>query len=856
MRVRKSQRSFEASVQRSDLVAKTAMIAKRSLVIATGSAMVGWLLSSLPSAPVRAAGPRAVETSAAAQRALLDQHCVTCHNQKLKSGNLTLDGADLAKAGAEPEIWEKVIRKLRLNTMPPPGRPRPDAAATQALVTFLKTQIDQSAASRPNPGRVDTFHRLNRAEYKNAVRDLLLVDVDVASLLPADDSDRHGFDNTASMLSVSPMLIERYLSAARKISRVAVGISSGGTSNETYKGVVYEVEDEQATASEELPFGSRGGIAVHHTFPVDGEYGVSVRLRRNGYDYIVGLAEPHQLEIRIDGVRVSAFTVGGEDKGVPAPLGFAGNLPGSTEWEQYATTFDDKLTVRVPVKAGARVVGVSFVSRPTKPEGIRQQPETAMSQSLTWDNPYGNPAVENIKIDGPYNVSGVSDTPSRRRLFVCRPPDGKDGRDASGEGACARKILAQIARRAYRRPVSDAELDTLVGFFTTGRGKGFDAGIELALERLLTDPNFLFRVERDPAKVEPGTAYRISDLDLASRLSFFLWSSIPDEALLDLAVRGRLHEPSTLAQQVQRMMADARASALVDNFAGQWLQLRNIASVTPSERAFPEFDELLRRALRRETELFVESNMREDRSLIELLTANYSFINERLARHYKIPNVYGEQFRRVTFADGANRGGLLGQGSLLTITSYPTRTSPVLRGKWVLENILGSPPPPPPPNVPGLPDRGEGGKPASVRERLEQHRKNPTCATCHMQMDPIGFALENFDGIGKYRTISEAGGPVDAKGAFPAGGQFEGLAGLRSFILGHREAFVETFVEKLLAYAIGRELETYDFPTVRKIQQRAAAADYRWSSIILGIVSSAPFEMRKAANGEPVKASQ
>ena len=822
---------------------------KKSVAIATA----GWLLSSLPSAPIRAAATNAVNAPAAApaQRALLDQYCVACHNQRLKSGNLALDTPDVAKAGAEPEVWERVIRKLRLNAMPPPGRPRPDAAATEALVTYLKTEIDQAAASNPNPGRVDTFHRLNRAEYKNAVRDLLMVDADVASLLPADDSDRHGFDNTASMLSVSPMLIERYLSAAKKISRVAVGMASGGSSRHTYQAIIYEVEDDQANASDELPFGSRGGVAVRHTFPVDAEYEISVRLRRNGYDYIVGSAEQHQIEIRVDGQRVDSFTVGGENKGTPAPLGFAGNLPASSEWERWITTYDDKLKVRVPLKAGPRLVGVSFVARPTKPEGIRQRPETVWSQSLTWDNPYGNPAVENIKIDGPYNVSGVSDTPSRRRLFICQPSG-----NASDEEVCARKILAQVARRAYRRPVVDAEVDTLVGFFKAGRSRGFDSGIELALERILTDPNFLFRVERDPATVAPGAAYRISDLSLASRLSFFLWSSIPDDELIDLAESGKLQEPATLAKQVRRMMADPKATALVENFAGQWLQLRNIEQVAPNERAFPDFDELLRRAMRRETELFVQHNLREDRSLLELLTANYSFINGRLARHYRIPNVYGEQFRRVTLDQGMDRGGLLGQGSLLTLTSYPTRTSPVLRGKWVLENLLGSPPPPPPPNVPGLPERGEGGKPASVRERLEQHRKNPPCATCHAPMDPLGFALENFDGVGKVRRVTEAGAPVDAKGAFPTGEQFEGLAGLRTFILGHRDAFVETVIEKLLAYALGREIDTHDLPTIRKIEQLAKSTDYQWSAVMLGIVTSSPFQMRTARPADGGEAAQ
>ncbi len=816
---------------------RRAMVWKRSLVVVTAA---GCLLSPLPGGRIRAAGSTAAESAAAAedQRALLDRYCVACHNERSLTAGLALDTADVAKAGAEPEVWERVIRKLRLNAMPPPGRPRPDAAATQALVSFLKTEIDQAAAANPNPGRVDAFHRLNRAEYKNAIRDLLLVDVDVTSLLPADDSDRHGFDNMASMLSVSPTLIERYLSAAKKISRAAVGVASGGTSRHTYQAFPYEVDEDWTNASDELPFGSRGGLAVRHTFPVDATYEVMVRLRRNGYDYILGSAEPHQIDIRIDGVRVGLFTVGGEDRGTPAPLGFAGNLPGSPEWAEHVTTYDDNVRVRVPVEAGARVVGVSFVSRTTAPEGIRQRPETVNSHTLSWDNPYGNPAVENIKIDGPYDTSGVSETPSRLRLFACRPEGAND------EVACAREILSQVARRAYRRPVTDAEVDTLVGFFEAGRGKSFDTGIELALERVLTDPNFLFRIEQDPEVLGSGTAYRLSDLELASRLSFFLWSSIPDDELLDLAARERLHEPATLAQQVQRMVADPRASALVENFAGQWLQLRNIANVAPNTRAFPEFDELLRRSLRRETELFVESNMREDRSLIELLTADYSFINGRLARHYGIPHVYGEQFRRVTFSEDTDRGGLLGQGSILTLTSYPTRTSPVVRGKWLLENILGSPPPPPPPDVPGLPDRGEGGQPASVRERLERHRENPVCATCHSQMDPLGFALEHFDGIGAFRSVTEAGAPVDASGSFPTGGEFEGLGGLRAFILGHREAFAETFIEKLLAYALGRELEVFDLPTVRKIQQQAASADYRWSSIITGIVTSTPFVMR------------
>jgi hypothetical protein len=713
-------------------------------------------------------------------------------------------------------------------------------------VSFLSTELDRAAEAKPDPGRVEAFHRLNRAEYKNAIRDLLSVDVDVASLLPADDSDRHGFDNVASTLSVSPTLLERYMSAARKLSRLAVGVASPAATSETYRGVVLELEDDWLNASEDLPFGSRGGVAVRHNFPVDGEYQLSVRLRRSGYDYIIGLAEPHRLEVRLDGALVQAFTVGGEAKGTPAPLGFSGNVDGDAEWRAYVLGLDRNLQVQFPSAAGPRVVAVSFVSRPTALEGVRQRPESVLTNSLQYDNPHGNPAVESVTIAGPFSVTGTSETPSRQRVFVCRPKNGRD------EEPCAKRILSTLARRAYRRPVTAAEVETLLGFYRTGRSEGaFDAGIQLAIERLLADPNFLFRIERDPSNLSPGAAYRLPDLELASRLSFFLWSSIPDDELLDLAIRKKLGEPGVLAQQGRRMVADPRSSALVENFVGQWLYLRNIAGVKPDEREYPEFDETLRRAFLRETELFVESTIREDRSVIELLTSNYTFVNERLARHYGIPDISGERFRRVALDADAGRGGLLGHGSLLTVTSYPTRTSPVLRGKWLLETILGSPPPPPPPNVPGLPERGEGNKPASVRERLEQHRKNPVCSTCHAPMDPLGFALEHFDGIGKLRTTTEAGAPVDAKGTFVNGVEFEGVEGLRSFLVSNREVIVQTIVEKLLAYALGRELRVDDMPFVRGIQQRAAADDDRWSAILLGIVTSPPFQMRRTRAEAP-----
>jgi hypothetical protein len=828
------------------------MPSKRLLARALALVTLGWIVAGQPSTRhIQAAGPQVTDPAGssanASPRALLDTYCVSCHNEKTKTAGLVLDHTvDVSQAAADAAVWEKVIRKLRLGAMPPRGLPRPDQPATKAFISHIETALDRAAALNPDPGRVETFHRLNRAEYKNAIRDLLAVDADVASMLPADDSDKHGFDNVASTLSVSPTLLERYISAARKLSRLAVGVAPPAVSIDTYRGVVLELEDDWLNASDDLPFGSRGGLAIRHQFPVDGEYDISIRLRRSGYEYIVGLAEPHQLEVRLDGALVKSFTVGGEAKGTPAPYGFTGNIPGSPEWEAYVLGLDKALQVRFPAAAGPRLVAVSFVSRPIVLEGVQQRPESVLTNSSQYDNPYGNPAVESVKIEGPYSVTGTSETPSRRRLFVCRPKGAKD------EERCAREILSTLARRAYRRTVTTGEVDTLLDFYRRGRADGgFDAGIQLAVERALADPNFLFRIERDPANVPPGTAYRLPDVDLASRLSFFLWSSIPDDELLDLAIRKKLKDPAVLAQQLRRMLADPRSAALVDNFVGQWLHLRNITGVKPNEREFPDFDETLRRAFRRETELFVENTIREDRSVLDLLTANYTFVNERLARHYEIPNISGEAFRRVTFGPDAPRGGLLGHGSLLTVTSYPTRTSPVLRGKWLLETILGSPPPPPPPNVPGLPDRGEGNKPASVRERLEQHRKNPVCATCHAPMDPLGFALENFDGIGKWRTNSEAGGPVDAKGTFVNGVEFEGVTGLRTFLVSNRDAFVETIIQKVLAYALGRELQVSDMATVRNIQRGAAASDDRWSAILLGVVTSPLFQMRKTLSEEP-----
>jgi mono/diheme cytochrome c family protein len=782
--------------------------------------------------PSSAAPPAA----AASPRAVLDRYCVSCHNEKLKTAGLGLDTLDLNAVGPNASTWERVILKLRAETMPPVGRPRPDEATYRRVASWLEDRVDRAAALRPDPGRTETFHRLNRAEYQNAVRDLLALDVDLGALLPADNTFEHGFDNNADSLSVSPDLSARYLSVARKISRMAVGVAPASPVVDTYKVHPNMLQEERL--SEELPFGSRGGLAIHHYFPVDGEYVLRIRLHRNFSDYILGFSTPHDLEVRLDRTLVRRFTVGGEAKGKMAPLSFAGNIAGDPEWEYYMNTGDSGLEVRFPAKAGAHLVGVSFNRKMLYTDGVLQPRQRGYGRFV--DEQFdGLAAVEQVAIGGPYNVTGPGDTPSRRQIFVCAPEEGE---------ACAKKILNKLARRAYRRPATQPELDTLIGFYRRGReGGSFEAGIQFALERLLVDPDFLFRIERDPSNLASGTAHRIGDVALASRLSFFLWSSIPDEELLDAAIAGRLSNPRELERQVRRMLADKRSHALVDNFASQWLRLRNLGDQERESAEYPEFDENLRDGFRRETELFVESTLRDDKSIVELLSANYTFVNERLARHYGIAGVYGNRFRRVTFGPDDPRGGLLGQGSLLTLTSHSNRTSPVLRGKWLLESILGAPPPEPPADVPGLPDRGEGGKPASVRERLELHRRNPVCASCHAPMDPLGFALENFDAIGTWRRVSEAGTPIDATGTLPNGVKFEGPAGLRTVLLRQKEQFAATVTSKLLAYAIGRGLQDADRPTVRAIVRDASASDFRWSSIILGVVKSAPFRMRKSA---------
>ena len=795
-------------------------------MVATASGRLGTVAAAAPAgAPLQAAD------SSGSSRALLDKYCVSCHNERLKTGGLALDTVNLADLASHAEVWEKVVRKLRAGTMPPVGRPRPDKSAVRTFVSSLETGLDRAASARPNPGR-PPIHRLNRTEYANAVRELLALDIDVRALLPADDTDEHGFDNVAEVLTVSPALMERYLFAARKIGRLALGYPTG-PGVELYPVPRMLVQDDRL--SDELPFGSRGGAAVRHYFPADADYTIRIKLKSNLYDYILGLGKPQQLDVRIDGGLIKRFTVGGNAELRPPPPSFSGAMRGSNEYEMQAHDADAGLHTTVTVKAGMRTVGVFFARQPWEEEGVLQPIQTGYP--LAVNEQYdGNAALDSIAIDGPHKITGPGDTASRRRILVCTP------RRPAEEEPCAKQILSTIARRAYRRPVADADLDTLVEFYQDGRKEGsFEAGIQFALERILIDPDFLFRSERDAAGAN-ATAHRLSDLELASRLSFFLWSSIPDDELLDTAARGRLKDPKALEAQVRRMLADPRAKALIENFAGQWLTFRNIRDAAPDPDLFTDFDENLREAFQRETELFIDSQFREDRALPELLTANYTFLNERLARHYGVPGVQGTRFRRVTLADG-RRGGLLGHGSLLTVTSYPNRTSPVVRGKFLLENILGSAPPPPPPDVPALPERGEDGRPKSVRERLELHRQNPACAACHAQMDPLGFALEQFDAVGKYRT-ADAGTPVDPSGTLPDGSSFRGLDGLRTLLDGRREEFVSTVTEKLLAYAIGRGLDHYDMPAVRRIVRDAGADGHRWSSIILGIVNSVPFTMR------------
>jgi mono/diheme cytochrome c family protein len=813
---------------------------------------IGGALASLLAAapPGPQAAPNPATSLADAPRAVLEKYCVTCHNQRLRTAGFALDTLDATHPGSNPEAWERVVAKLRAGSMPPPGRPRPDAATYRSVATWLEGELDRAWLTSPNPGRTYAVHRLNRTEYNNAVRDLFALDLDVKSLLPGDDTADGSFDNVAEVLSISTAHLERYLSVARQVTRLAVGLAPTSPSLQTFAIPLHVVQDDRQ--SDDLPFGSRGGIAVRYQFPVDGEYLIKVRLRRQYQDYLMGMGWPQQLDVRLDGQLLKRFTVGGAAKGRAAAASYAGDgepgFAGDPEWETYMQTGGDAgLELRVPVQAGPRIVGVSFVRELWEPEGLPQPLQRG--RVLTNDQIYMDYAsVGSVQIGGPFRVDRpAADTPSRRAVFVCHPAGAAD------ERPCASKILARVARLAYRRPVNSADLRTLLSFFDDGRrdGGSFDAGIQFALERALVDPDFLLRVHRDPpaGRAAAGAAYRLSDLDVASQLSFFLWSSIPDERLLDLAERRQLTAPAVREQEVRRMLADPRAPAsLVDDFAAQWLNLRRVSEVVVHPDSYPSFDDSLLDAFKQETELFVGSTLREDRSVLDLLRADYTFVNERLARHYGIPGIYGSRFRRVTLTNPARRGGLLAHGSLLATTSYPDRTSPVLRGKWLLNNIFGLPVPPPPPGVDtNLAENKPGAVPASIRERLAQHRRDPGCASCHSVIDPLGFALENFDAIGGWRDKDESGRVVDATGTTASGATVEGLAGLRAALLEQPEQFPRTVTEKLLAYALGRRLDYYDRPAVRKIVRDAAATDYRWSSIILGIVNSPAFLTRATA---------
>jgi len=787
---------------------------------------------------VFAAGLVAVGPACAAQasgsaakpldRSLLDKYCVTCHNQKLKTGGLALDKVDVNDVRGNAEVLEKVVRKLRTQQMPPDGLPRPDKATLIGFTETLETALDQAAKARQDPGRV-VAHRLNRAEYVNTIHDLLALDIDGAELLP-NDMAGYGFDNNADVLSITPALLARYMSAATKISRVAMGSPDNRPITRLYTTPFGTKQD--ARMGEGEPFATHGGLAVRHTFPLDGEYVFRMRLRRNDTTgALEGIDEDvSQIELRVDRGLVKRFSIGGEFKG-PDP----GNLIAVREDDiegakvhNYRFYADKALEIRIPVKAGTRVVAAGFTdSAPLPSDGDARE-------SVRADPSIG---LESLEIQGPFDGKKPDDTPSRRQILVCKPASARE------EEPCARKIITTLATRAFRRPVVPAEIDPLVSIYQEGRkARDFEAGIERALEALLSSPSFLVRVEYGKIEPHPAAAYRLSDLELASRISFFLWQSIPDDELREAAEHGKLKDPAVLASQVRRMLADRRATRFMDDFAGQWLQIRNLSTQDPDRALFPDFDSTLRDAMTTETQLFIRSQIQEDHPITELLSSNYTFLNERLARHYGITDVYGSHFRRVTLADD-RRFGLLGQGSILMTSSYANRTSVVLRGKWILENVLGTPPPPPPPNVPPLKENDGKSKPTSLRERMEEHRKSAVCASCHSHMDPLGFALEHYDAVGKWRendqgaainsTIDWSGMTVDSPKVF------------RNALLSRREQFVQTVTEKLMTFALGRGVDYIDAPTVRQIDRDVARSGDRWSALILGVINSAPFQMQR-----------
>jgi len=766
-------------------------------------------------APGQTPAPGAPRNAPAAD-AVIRQYCVGCHSAALKTGGVVLDPSTLNQVAGNAETWERAIRQLRAKSMPPVPMPRPDAATYERVASYLEEELDRAAAAKPNPGDLPNLHRLTRTEYRNAIRDLLALDdlpkeMDYTVLLPADNGSS-GFDNIADLLYVSPATMERYLDASVKISRLAVGDPGMPLMVNIHR---LPLEGPQVSQAPDLPFGTRGGTSIRSYFPLDGEYQINVEMAG-------GARDTHQLEVTVDGERKELVTLGGGG-GRGGRGGGAGGRGG--RGGPSPTDF------RISVKAGPRTIGVTFVQ---KTEALDESTLRTRQRSRGTQ-----PAVAAVTIRGPFNATGPGDTPSRERIFVCRPAN------AAAEPACAKQILSTLARRAYRRPVTDSDVATLVSFYDAGRKeRDFDLGIQRALERLLVSPQFLYRIERDPAGAAPGSVHPVSDLELASRLSFFLWSSIPDDELLNVAAGGKLKQPGILAQQVQRMLADPRSESMVNNFAAQWLYLRDVDVKAPDSFVFRDFDEGLRQSFETETQLFLDSVLRENRSVLELLTANYTFVNERLAKHYGIPNIRGAEFQRVTFPPGSPRGGLLGQGGILLLTSYSTRTSPVLRGKYVLENLLASPPPPPPPNVPSLKTEGaKSGEELSLREAMVRHRADPACANCHARMDPIGFALENFNAVGEWRD-HDAGRPIDVVSTLADGTAVDGVAGVKQLLLKDPQRFVGALTQKLLMYGIGRNVQYFDAPAVRKIVRDAAAGDYKFETLVLGVVQSAPFQLR------------
>jgi hypothetical protein len=799
-------------------------------------------LSANQAAPVPSQGGAAAAPATPA-RQLIDAYCVSCHNERSKTANLILDHADTERPGNSAEVWEKVIVKLRSRSMPPPGGARrPDNATYDRTAAWLERELDRAAAAHVNPGRPGELHRLNRTEYANAIRDLFGVEIDANAMLPPDEQ-AHGFDTDADALSIQPAILDRYLATAAKIARLAVGDPTMPPGFERYTALKNNSNEttwlsQTERLGEEFPLGSRGGIVARHYFPVDGEYVFKIRLDRTDTGIIRGLQTRNDIEIRVDGAKVGQLTIGGTPE-------FAANPnpnPDSSDAGNPRMNADDRLEVRAPIKAGMRQVIATLVKGDNlaiEGVGLNSTPIWSREHTNKPDTPL---MISALLVGGPYAGRLSNASPSRQRLYICQPADRRD------ETACATKIVSTLARRAYRRPPTGDEVKTLVEFYQKGRMKGdFETGIRAGVERVLMSPDFLFRIEADPSGAAPGSVYTLSDVDLASRLSFFLWSSIPDDQLLDTAIRGTLHEPAVLDREVRRMIASPRAqTSLVQNFFEEWLQTRNLWLLTPDlNQKFPWFNDNLRVAFVEEMALFLDAQLKDDRSIVDLLTSDQTFLNEQLARHYGIAGVYGSHFRRVTLTD-ENRFGLLGKAGVLAVTSYSTRTAPTIRGKWLLENILDAPPPPPPPNVPALEESGKDGRPRSVREMLEAHRSNPVCASCHARMDPLGMSLENFDAIGQWRT-KDAGVPIDASGVLLDGTRVDGPVALRRALVAQKEQFVRTVTSKMLTYAIGRGLEYYDAPAVREIVRTAAADDYRWSSMIAALVKSAPFRMRRTA---------